>query len=351
MFEEEIIGHIFKQNCGDFLKVLEKKKQNGKSLYFCEFQKYPYNIWTQKGHIVRGTVLNPQIEQVEFFNKIWSQKCGDSLKILKKSDKKSKNGISLYECEFINYSYKTLAQKSHIIKGEVFNPQIENFVFIGKEFIQNCGDTLRVIRKTNIKQGENFLYECEFIKYFCKVFVLKKHIIQGSVLNPKMPWLDKNNFIKYIQENFNYKPTLQELAFSLKISKCYTNLKIIEFKLENLVNYYLSREENQVREFVKSIYPGTVKQYNGTKEDNYREIDIYLPELKKGIEYNGSFYHEEGNPNNLFSKSIGYHREKQELFAKKGIKILFIWDYEWFEDYPNNKIISEQTKQKIREFL
>ena len=121
--------------------------------------------------------------------------------------------------------------------------------------------------------------------------------------------------------------------------------------MNNLINYNYFGEENQIRNFIESIYNGKVIKYSGKKEDKYKEIDIYFPELKKGIEYNGSTWHEEGNPKNSFSKPIGYHKEKQEIFAKKGINILFIWDYEWFEDFPKRQVINEQTKQKIREFL
>lgn len=166
-----------------------------------------------------------------------------------------------------------------------------------------------------------------------------------------MPWLSKIELNKYILNNFKIKPTIQEIANSLNLSRCYLNQKINEFQLNNLINYNYLGEENQVKEFINSIYKEKIIRYSGKKEDNYYEIDIYLPELKKGIEYNGSNWHEEGNPNNLFSKSINYHKEKQKFFAKKGIDILFVWDYEWFEDFPKRQIINEQTKQKIRDFL
>lgn len=300
--ERDFIGQEFLQHCGDILKVLKKsnKKQWTNILYECEFLKYPYKVFVIKKSILRGEVLNPQIEQVEFVEKIWPQHCGDSLRIIKKSSKKI-GRYTLFECEFIKYPCKIFALKDKIIKGTVNNPQIEQIEFFNKIWFQHCGDILRIIRKTNKKQGNNCLYECEFINYPYKTFSLKQNIIKGEVLNPNAPWVDI--------------------------------------------------EESQVRDFIKSIYNGKVEKYSGKKEDNYYEIDIYLPELKKGIEYNGSPWHEEGNPNNKFSKPIGYHQTKQELFAKKGIEILFIWDYEWFEDFPKNKIINKQTQQKIREFL
>lgn len=166
-----------------------------------------------------------------------------------------------------------------------------------------------------------------------------------------MPWLSQNSLIKYIKDNFKEKPTLQELAYSLNLSRSYINAIINKFGLYDFIRYDYSGEENQIRDFIKSIYQGPIERYCGTKEEKFREIDIFFPELKKGIEYNSFPWHEEGNPNNPYSKPIGYHKEKQEIFAKKGIKILFVWNYEWFKEFPNREIISEQIKQKIKDFL
>ena len=63
--EEEILNKIFKQNCGDSLLVLEKIKPEGsvRWLYRCQFQKYPCEVICQKGHILRGNINNPKINE------------------------------------------------------------------------------------------------------------------------------------------------------------------------------------------------------------------------------------------------------------------------------------------------
>lgn len=133
MVEEGFIRQEFLQHCGDILKVLKKsdKKQGTNTLYECEFQKYPCKVFVVKKSILKGQVLNPQIEQVEFIDKIWHQNCGDDLKIIKKSDKKL-GKYSLFECKFLQYPYQILALKDKIIKGAVDNPQIEQEEFINK---------------------------------------------------------------------------------------------------------------------------------------------------------------------------------------------------------------------------
>ena len=63
------------------------------------------------------------------------------------------------------------------------------------------------------------------------------------------------------------------------------------------------------------------------------EIDMYIPDIKLAIEYNGCYWHsiEAG-------KDEKYHRLKTELCAKKGIQLFQIFEYEILQ--PNN-IISQ----------
>lgn len=352
--QNEFIGQTFEQTCGDFLKVLEKtniRNSNNKILFRCIFIKYPYEILVAKDRILLKSVVNPLIEQEEFVKKEWLQHCGDTLKIVEKTNIKGRGNDYLFRCQFLKYPYEILTDKFTIIKGEVLNPQIEVEEFQNKIWEQKCGDSLKILRKTNIKENGNYLWEVEFIKYPYKVITFKHSVIKREVYNPNLPWRDKKFLEEYIKRNYKEKPNLKILANDFDLSCSYIGSMINQFELRDCINYYPDIEENQVREFVKSIYNGEVIKYSGKKEDNYYEIDIYLPELKKGIEYNGSPWHEEGNPNNKFSKPMGYHKKKQEIFAKKGIEVLFVWDYEWFEDFPKKQIINEQTKQKIREFL
>ena len=354
MLNDNFIEKIWLQHCGDSLKIIKKSdKKDKKGSYFweAEFIKYPYKVLAQKGNITRGTINNPQIEIEEFINKEWPQNCGDSLQIIEKTDRRYQKNC-YWKCKFIKYPYKVFALKGDIIRGTVLNPQIEQVEFINKIWSQNCGDSLKIIKKSNQKYdiSSSYLWEAEFLKYPYKILATKRDIVKGKVTNPKMPWRDKENLIKYIKENFKEKPSIQELANSFDLCYIYIVQIINNFKLNDSISYNYLGEENQVRDFVKSIYNGKIIKYSGKKEDNYYEIDIYLPELKKGIEYNGSIWHKEENKN-FGGKLIGYHQTKQEFFAKKGIDILFVWDYEWFEDFPKRQIINEQTKQKIREFL
>jgi hypothetical protein len=322
MLNEDIIYKIFPQNCGDSLKVLRKTniKKRNKFLYECEFQKYPYKCLALKENIIAKSVLNPQIEQIEFIDKIWPQNCGDDLKIIRKSDKKQGTQY-LYECEFQKYSYIIYARKEHILKGYVINPEIENQEFIGQIFPQNCGDDLKVIKKTNNKQGGNSLYECEFIKYFYRCLALKSDIKLGRIFNEKLPYLNKESLISYIQDNFkDKKPSLQEVADSLNIAVSTIGQKINEFELREYISYSYCGLENQIKDYIKSLNVDIIENY--WVKDIQKEIDI-LVNKNFGIEVNGSYWH-----SNLF-KNQNYHQEKSLLITKNGINLLHIFEYEW----------------------
>ena len=55
-------------------------------------------------------------------------------------------------------------------------------------------------------------------------------------------------------------------------------------------------------------------------------IDIYLPDLKLGIEFNGTYWHciENGTPKDL-------HLKKSLLCRAKGIRLIHIYEFEDFE--------------------
>jgi hypothetical protein len=87
----------------------------------------------------------------------------------------------------------------------------------------------------------------------------------------------------------------------------------------NPIGDSISLREDQLYKFIVSIYGGEVIQ-------SYRdglEIDIYLPELKIGFEFNGLYWHSEKY------KDKNYHLNKTKHFQDKGIRIIHIWEDDW----------------------
>jgi hypothetical protein len=85
------------------------------------------------------------------------------------------------------------------------------------------------------------------------------------------------------------------------------------------INELKSIKEKELYGFIKSVY-------NGYIIDSYRdgfEIDIYLPDLNLGFEFNGVYWHSE-----LF-KDKWYHLDKTNYFKERGIRIIHIWEDDW----------------------
>jgi len=82
-----------------------------------------------------------------------------------------------------------------------------------------------------------------------------------------------------------------------------------------------SRGEREIADFIKTKHSGEI-QTNQRLLD-YKEIDIYLPELKLGVEYHGMYWHTES----VVGKKL--HFQKAEIADKLGIRLIQIYENEW----------------------
>ena len=99
-----------------------------------------------------------------------------------------------------------------------------------------------------------------------------------------------------------------------------------------------SQKEKEVLEFVKRIYKGEIlENHKGLFPNKQMELDIYLPSLNLGIEFDGEYWH-----------SLEGAKEKDErknqLCEEKGIRLLRIKESEW----DTNRT---QVENQIKEFL
>ena len=101
-------------------------------------------------------------------------------------------------------------------------------------------------------------------------------------------------------------------------------------------NKYTSKTEKEVLEFIQSVYTGAIEE-NCTAvvpNGNHRffELDIYLPEIKLGIEYNGVYWH------STKYKDKFYHQRKTRCCRAVGIQVIHIFEDVWKE---NNELCRE----------
>lgn len=96
----------------------------------------------------------------------------------------------------------------------------------------------------------------------------------------------------------------------------------------------VSHAEKDILDFVKSIYKGEIIE-NTRLVINPLELDIYLPEKKLAIEYNGDFWH------STDCKPKNYHELKSKMCEEKGIRLIHIYECEW-------RYYSEKIKSLLR---
>lgn len=80
--------------------------------------------------------------------------------------------------------------------------------------------------------------------------------------------------------------------------------------------------EKEILNFIKDNYDGVVIENDKTKLEPY-EIDIYLPKINIGFEFNGVYWHSEK------FKNKNYHLDKLSKANSIGLSLLTIWEDEW----------------------
>ena len=82
-----------------------------------------------------------------------------------------------------------------------------------------------------------------------------------------------------------------------------------------------SDSQNQLFDFIKSIYDGEIVKNN--RDIIGQELDILLPEKKLAFEFNGIFWHSDK------FKDKNYHLNKTNLCESKDIHLIHIWEDDW----------------------
>ena len=88
----------------------------------------------------------------------------------------------------------------------------------------------------------------------------------------------------------------------------------------------ISKNEEELYQFVCNLVGSDNIVRNDRDMLNGKEIDIYIPSLKVGIEYNGVVWHSE-----KFGKGRNYHIDKLNAALEKGVKLIQIFEDEYID--------------------
>ena len=225
-------------------------------------------------------------------------------------NKTKQTNLKKYGCEttFKNEDIKNKSKKTILNKYNVEHP-MQNSLIKNKAVQTN----LNKYGAVTISQNEEFRKEN---------FNIAKH----------------KNYIKYIKNNissFNCdcgKEHIFEIKSDMFIARKTSNNPLCT------ICYPIS-ENNSIKEL--EVLKFIQENYKGIIIPGYRngiEIDIYLPELKLGFEFNGLYWHSEEY------KDKNYHLYKTNYFKEKDIRIIHIYEDDW---NLRQNIIKSQIKNYL----
>jgi len=230
--------------------------------------------------------------------------------------------------------------QSEIVKDKIKQTFLERY---GVEHNMQLNETKEKIYKTNKDRYGN--------KIASKTDIVKNKIRNSHLNKSWKNILEYKEVIPLFSEDeFNGVGKYEE--YKWKCIKCGNIFKDhTHSSLPRCLKCYpkmqgTSKKEQELQEFISNyINIENNKRFYYDKRRFY-ELDIFIPELNIGIEFNGLYWHSE-----LEGSNKNYHIDKHNYFLSIGIKMFTVLENEW--DFKNNIVKSillnkiNLTKNKI----
>jgi hypothetical protein len=150
-----------------------------------------------------------------------------------------------------------------------------------------------------------------------------------------------SDYENYKLISIDYTPIKRDILISCSICGLNFNLNREDFYLRyrekstictncNPINSSKSGKEMELYKFISKNYNGEILLNKSIIKP--QEIDIYLPDLKLGFEFNGLWWHSESQ------KGKNYHYNKTKRCIDLNIDLVHIWEDDW--TYKNDIIKS-----------
>ena len=199
----------------------------------------------------------------------------------------------------------------------------------------DCGNT-KLVMGMNLRNGSTKSCGC-ILNYFTEDEII--------------------DVINQFKEENGRAPFTNELAEKLQATYKSTEYFITKYNLRSLLN---NAGSSAMEREIAALFPNAILGSRNVIPPY--ELDIYIPDRKLAIEFNGTFWH---SSRNKYSK---YHQNKTIACAKKGIRLIHIFEYEWMNKdtkrklinmlvgekttmYARNTMIREVSIEEYREFL
>ena len=278
-------------------------------------------------------------------------------KLKSSKDKAKKTNIEKYGVEFHTQSelVKNKIKESNLNTFGVENPmQLDVIKDKQRKTLFNLYGVSNISKLEQIKDrkketsltnfGVNHPLKSEKVKSKIRLTNFSKY---GNIYFTKTEVYRKENYdiandefyLNYIDDGVSLFKCDYKMNHSFEITKdIYSKRKLYNIGLCTVCNPIgenRSVKEKELLNFISSIY---LDKIINNYRDGKMEIDVYLPNLKIGFEFNGLYWHSD------IYKDNSFHLKKTTYFKEMGIRIIHIWEDDW--DFKKDII-----KSQIRNWL
>jgi hypothetical protein len=246
------------------------------------------------------------------------------------------------------------------IKNKMFETNIKKY---GSKIVLSNSNIQEKIKKTNLERyGSEYIMKLDEFKEkskqtcldrygvnnISKLDEIKEKLKDKNLKNMYVKLLNSDRLKEKVKPNFKldkYKGCDHNNKYSWICCKCNNEFKdhIDDGHIPKCPFCYpllvgTSKGEKEVSDFCKQYYPNLIE--NSRSIIPPLELDIYIPEKKLAIEFDGLYWHSEINGN----KDPNYHLNKTLQCEEKGIQLLHIFEDEWLN---KQDIVKSIIKSKL----
>jgi hypothetical protein len=337
--------------------IKEKKKQTCLEKYDVE---HPFRSEEIKNKI-KNTMLEkynvPTFLQSKEFKEKYKKTClerygyesHNSSNIIK--EKKKETCLEKYGVEHVLQlkEFKEKVKKTNLEKYGV--EHIFQLPEFKEKTKQTCLERYGVVHQLQCEEIKEKVKKTNLEKYGVKTILQLESFIKSNNIKRKkkkfISFFNSDRFKNKVKPNFSlneYKGCDHNNKYSWTCTKCNNEFKdhIDDGRIPRCPTCYslsagFSLSEKEISNFCKKYYPHLIE--NSRSIIPPLELDIYIPEKKLAIEFDGLYWHSDymlNDPN--------YHLNKTQLCEKKGIQLIHIFEDEWLN---KQDIVESIIKSKL----
>lgn len=239
-------------------------------------------------------------------------------------DKIKQNYLEKYGVESINSldwkkeKYKQTCLEKYGCESALQNEEVKQR--IKETNLKNLGVEYPMQSKEVLEKSKQ-----SFLEHYGTTNISNAHIQKDTVFLLD----DKKEFEKFLKNNPN--KSIRDIANMLNVTYDTILKRLNNYDLRHLVLNFTTQAELDIQRLLLE---------HGIKTEKTRqiippyELDLYSPEYKIAIEYNGDYWHSEK------FRDKEYHEMKTKLCEQKGIKLIHIWEHDWMDLNSRQDIIN-----------